>query len=519
MTGKRRAAFFRWPRRGLAAVVWACLAASVCGAMAGVQWQPGFPMRAGNQVLLMWLPSPGADSYQVVRRDLASQEERRWTVVVTQYVDTEAPTERSFAYTVQAQLAGGLPGGSSEAKVLEGFRPLLAPQWVGNYQEAGNVHLVWEAVEGAAFYNLYRSVGESAPGLLASVQDTKYVDATVRNGESYRYVLRAVGLQSQESPSSEALRIAVGADGATGVVEAPAAQRRVRVEAALSGGDPFSYRLREPTDCAAWGAGFLVTDLGSRSALYLEADGDLVVQFGVRPPEYAGEWGIPWGIGVGPQGRRVALTFLRTPNVRLFAPDWALTRDFVVGKPPGFEEDPRVPQPMDVAVDGTGDLWVSDYTYAQLVRLDDQGREWGRVGVPRGEPDAGPFRSPTFLTYDPAGNRLFVVDSLLARVFVVGMDGQIQAQWGRPKGPAGALNLPKGIALTRDGELLVVDGIRSSLQTFTPEGLLRAVYYTPEKEYLELRGLVSVAEDPKTGNLFAVSKVDSTVYRLRVSVE
>ncbi|MDF1554095.1 MAG: hypothetical protein P1P84_13580 [Deferrisomatales bacterium] len=77
------------------------------------------------------------------------------------------------------------------------------------------------------------------------------------------------------------------------------------------------------------------------------------------------------------------------------------------------------------------------------------------------------------------------------------------------------LNLSEGIAVPRDGEVLVVDGIRSSLQTFTPEGVIRAVYYSPDREYLDLRGLVSVAEEPKTGALYALSKVDSTVYRLR----
>jgi hypothetical protein len=45
------------------------------------------------------------------------------------------------------------------------------------------------------------------------------------------------------------------------------------------------------------------------------------------------------------------------------------------------------------------------------------------------------------------------------------------------------------------------------------------LYYSPDQEFLELRGLVSATEDPKTGEIYALSKRDSTVYRLSVSSE
>ena len=263
----------------------------------------------------------------------------------------------------------------------------------------------------------------------------------------------------------------------------------------------------------------LTTDLGSRSVLALDREGVLLYRFGARPLEYEGEWGIPWGLDAGLEGRWMALTFLRSRNVRVFSREGDLLQDWPLRNPPGYEDDPRVPQPMDVAMDGAGGLWVSDYTFAQIVHLDEKGKELGRVGTPRGEDGFGPFRSPTFLAYDAVSDRLFAVDSLLAQVFVIGMDGVIQGLWDRPKATEGALNLPKGLTVTRDGEVLVVDGIRSSLQSFTPEGEIRAVYHSPDKKYLDLRGLVSVAEDPKTGEIYALSKVDSTVYRLRVNDE
>ena len=502
----------RWG--GLGVVLLAVLLLPGPGAQAqgGIAWQPGFPMRAGNQVLLMWAPVPGAREYRIRRRDLGSGTEKVWAVREPQAVDPEAPADRAYLYSVEAVLPGGVVGPSSEVRKLEGFRPLEPPRWGGHYQEGRSVHLVWEAVEGAAFYNLYRARQGEEPRLLASVQGVKYVDGTVEPGAAYVYTVRAVGLQSQESADSEPLRVrAVQAAPGPFRERAP---ERVYVEVAGVIREGPRYRLREPTDLAFLGGELLVTDMGSRSVLVLDTDGALVDRIAEEPPEYQGSWGIPWGVDVSPDGQRVALTFLRSPNVRVFARDGTLLLDITISKPKGYEDLPLVPQPMDVAVDADGGLWVSEYTFAQVIRLDASGTEVGRVGRPRPAEDSGPFRSPTFLAAHRAEGEVFVVDSLPARVFRLGRGGEILGQWSRPRAPEGALNLPKGLCVTREGDLLVVDGIRSSLQRFSVSGEIQAVFYSPDREFLDLRGLVSVAQDPRTGDVFVLSKVDSAVYRL-----
>ncbi len=478
----------------------------------GVAWQPGFPMRAGNQVLLMWAPVPGAQEYRIHRRDLGTGREKVWTVREPQAVDPEAPADRAYLYSVEAVLPGGVAGPTSEVRKLEGFRPLEPPRWGGHYQEGRSVHLVWEPVEGAAFYNLYRAREGEEPQLLASVQGVKYVDGTVEPGAAYVYTVRAVGLQSQESADSEPLRVRVVQPAGPVRAREP---ERVYVEVAGVIREGPRYRLREPTDLVFLGSELLVTDMGSRSVLVLDTEGELEDRIAQEPPEYEGPWGIPWGIDASPDGARVALTFLRSPNVRVFTRDGTLLADIEIQKPKGYEDLPLVPQPMDVAVDVDGGLWVSEYTFAQVIHLDASGRELGRVGVPRQADDPGPFRSPTFLAAHRVEGQVFVVDSLPARVFRLGRDGEILGEWSRRKAPEGALSLPKGLCVTREGDLLVVDGIRSSLQRFSASGEIRAVYYSPDRDFLDLRGLVSVAQDPRTGDIFVASKVDSAVYRLR----
>lgn len=482
-----------------------------------VEWQQGFPMRAGGQVLLLWVPWPGAERYTVTRRDTATQEVKTWEVRGGQHVDAEAAADRTYVYEVRAVLAGGAPGPVSEARRVEGFKPLTAPRWSGTYQDQKGVHLVWEAVPGAAFYNVYRGPAGAAPALVASVQDTKHVDPSLREG-TVVYRVRAVGLQSQESPDSEPLTVTRAVAAAAAAPAAEAERRYVEVAAALR--ETPLYRLREPTDLAFSRNTLFVTDLGSRSVLALGRDGELLFRFGTAPPGYEADrgvpWGIPWGIGVSADGETIALTFLRSPAVRTFSRRGALVLDVVLPRPKGFEERPEIPQPMDVAVDAGGNLWVSDHTFGQVVRLGPNGRETGRVGRPRLADDAGPFGTPTFVAFHPGSGETFVVDSLLGEVFGLDATPAVARRWRRAREAQGNLNLPKGISLTGPGNLLVVDGLRSSLQVFTAAGELVAVYYSRGKEFLDLRGLVAADSDPATGDVYALSKVDSTVYRLRV---
>ncbi|NOY46604.1 MAG: hypothetical protein GXP50_14310 [Deltaproteobacteria bacterium] len=479
---------------------------------ARVAWQAGFPMRAGNQVLLMWLPVPGAQAYRVVRRDLGSREERSWRVISPQHVDADASPNGTYLYVVEALAPDGSVLAESEPRKLEGFKPLAAPKWGGHYVEGRAVNLVWGPVEGAVFYNLYRAEKGKEPSLLASVQDVKYVDATVKPETTYVYTVRAVGEQSQESPDSKPLTIRVGRGGSA-AKEQKAVRRTVEVVSTVRAGS--RYRLREPTDLAISDGILFVTDLGSRSVIALTLDGEFLYRFGVAPPDYEGTWGIPWGISVSGDGERVAVTFLRSPNVRVFSRNGDLVLDVSVRAPKGYEDHPRPPQPMDVALDAEGGMWVTEYTFAQVIHLDRFGKEVGRTGTPRPAEDAGPFRSPTFLTPHPIAGQVAVVDSLLGRVFVLDREGQIVREWSRTKTLEGALDLPKGVCVTPEGTLLVVDGIRSSLQTFTLSGEIREVFYSPDKDFLDLRGLVSAAVDLRTRDIFALSKVDSTIYRLR----
>ena len=107
-----------------------------------------------------------------------------------------------------------------------------------------------------------------------------------------------------------------------------------------------------------------------------------------------------------------------------------------------------------------------------------------------------------------------MVDSLAARVYSINAKGEIVSNWWRFTAKDGPLNLPKGIHYTAEGELLMVDGIFSTLQTVSTEGVLKELF-KPEDVTHALKSIVSAVRHPDA-TIYALSKIRNTLYRVEV---
>ena len=74
----------------------------------------------------------------------------------------------------------------------------------------------------------------------------------------------------------------------------------------------------EPTDMVVDRERLYVTDLGSKSVSEFDFDGKFIRRFGMKPFDYEGVWGIPWGLDVSQSGRRFGVTYLKSNMVRIF---------------------------------------------------------------------------------------------------------------------------------------------------------------------------------------------------------
>ncbi len=83
---------------------------------------------------------------------------------------------------------------------------------------------------------------------------------------------------------------------------------------------------------------------------------------------------------------------------------------------------------------------------------------------------AGPFHRPTNVALDAAGC-LYVTDGYgNAAVHKFSADGRLLFSWGEPGDGPGQFNLPHGIAIDREGRVLVADRENSRIQVFTADG-------------------------------------------------
>jgi len=161
---------------------------------------------------------------------------------------------------------------------------------------------------------------------------------------------------------------------------------------------------------------------------------------------------------------------------RLFVSDTKLHRILVFDK--NHKTEGAISQglvdPGGMAVDNENRfLYVADaaqdlvlvYDADKLTLL----RKLGTPGKNHTLTEAGQFAVPTNVAVDGDGN-LYVSDTYNNRIEVFDADGNFIRQFGKSGDRPGTFSRPKGIAIDVDGHVWVADASLDILQCFTPEG-------------------------------------------------
>jgi len=155
--------------------------------------------------------------------------------------------------------------------------------------------------------------------------------------------------------------------------------------------------------------------------------------------------------------------------------------------------------PSYLALGPGGNLYVSDFLWNEVVRIDPQGRitHIAGTGAAGFAGDGGPATSalldfPTGLALDARG-RLYISDSFNNRIRMVDTRGQISTVAG--SGPSGSgtgsysgegrkataatLNAPSGIAMNAEGRLFIADQGNNVVRALEPDGTIQLFAGTP----------------------------------------
>ena len=163
--------------------------------------------------------------------------------------------------------------------------------------------------------------------------------------------------------------------------------------------------------------------------------------------------------------------------------------------------DGALAKPLGLDVDASGTLYVADATAKTIVVYDQDGRFLRKIAGPKF------FDRLSSVTVTPDGERIFVVDiggvsSELHRVRVFNArTGEFLFDIGKRGTGPGEFNLPRDVAIGKDGQIYVVDGGNFRVQIFDRDGKYMGSFGTVGKQLGNFARPKEVATDAD-GNVY-----------------
>ena len=182
--------------------------------------------------------------------------------------------------------------------------------------------------------------------------------------------------------------------------------------------------------------------------------------------------------------------------VRVF--DIPRARYYKIGDGDG---DGALAKPLGLDVDSNGTVYVADATAKTIVVYDQDGKFLRKIAGPKF------FDRLSSVTVTPDGERIFVVDiggvsSELHRVRVFNArTGDHLFDIGKRGTGPGEFNLPRDVAVGKDGQLYVVDGGNFRVQIFDRDGKYMGAFGTVGKQLGNFARPKEVATDAD-GNVY-----------------
>jgi sugar lactone lactonase YvrE len=201
----------------------------------------------------------------------------------------------------------------------------------------------------------------------------------------------------------------------------------------------------------------------------LSSNGKPVVKFRIEDPSGDSCFTELGGLAVDNSGKVYALDSLDVdweegmPSIQKFDTGGQFITTWQV---PDIAED-RFKYPAQIAIDNSGNAYVTDQSSHCIHKLDNQGKyikSWGSKGTGNGQ-----FDTPEGIAVDKSGN-VYVCDRQNCRIQKFDSDGSFLAKWGSQGSGKGEFHFPAAVAVDKARNIYVADSNNNRIQKFTPEG-------------------------------------------------
>ena len=201
----------------------------------------------------------------------------------------------------------------------------------------------------------------------------------------------------------------------------------------------------------------------------LSSDGKPVVKFRIEAPSRKGRFTELGGVAVDSSGKIYAVESVDVdweygmPSIQKFEQNGEFITTWEVPEVAGD----KFKYPAQIAVDGSGNAYVTDQSSHCVHKLDTEGKyikSWGSKGT-----DDGQFDTPEGIAVDKSGN-VYVCDRQNSRIQKFDTNGRFLAKWGKEGSGDGEFHFPAAVALDKEGNVFVADSNNNRIQKFTAEG-------------------------------------------------
>ncbi len=201
----------------------------------------------------------------------------------------------------------------------------------------------------------------------------------------------------------------------------------------------------------------------------LSSDGRAVAKFYIEPPLREDFSYVLGGVAVDASSKIFAVDSVGIdsdygiPSIKEFDLDGRLVTMWDVRK----IAEGKIKYPAFIAVDGSGNMYVTDQSSHCVHKLDAQGqyiKSWGSKGTKDSQ-----FDTPEGIAVDGSGD-VYVCDRQNSRIQKFDSDGKFLARWGKEGSGDGEFHFPAAVAVDKEGNVFVADSDNHRVQKFTAEG-------------------------------------------------